>query len=520
MDRITDRALVEVRRQGADLVVVSATTPAERLLGTAHGTLVGTTWGPQFAAADAPFVLEGCRSVIDRRSRAWTGAAQPASRAGRRVHVTATRPPGSVGSRLQVELIEAAPHTPTVGSTETAPDPDEQWFARGLLDSARNPATARGIIATDVHGVITFFNPAAERMTGRRSPDVVGQVTPVVFHDARELAARAAELGTAPGYAVVLADVRADSSCMPRDWTYVRPGGERITVSTTSIALRDDDGEVLGHLTLAEDVTEARSAHRQLQEALAKERELVARLNAVDRAKNEFIAAVNHELRTPLTSILGYTDVLLDSSAGSLSPLQASMVGRVERNGRRLLKLVENLLTLSAVQADAFQVERRRLDLAGVVKDAVERSAPDLDAAGLEVTVDLGHDSSPVLGDETQLGRVVTSLVDNAITFTPPGGIVRVGLRHRHGETVLEVADTGVGIPVCDQADLFERFVRARQSRAREDQGLGLGLAVTRSIVSSHGGRVTLSSTPNVGTVVTVHLPSARDDRAELAAAS
>lgn len=398
MDRITDRALIEVRRDtGDDLVVTSATAAAERMLGLAHDTLVGSTWGPQFVTADAPVVLEGCRSVLDRRRRAWTGAAQPAGRPGRPVHVTATRPPGSVGSRLQVELIEAAPNTPTVGTTESESNPDEHWFARGLLE----------------------------------------------------------------------------------------PG-----------------------------VAQAEATHGKLQEALAKERELVARLSALDRAKNDFIAAVNHELRTPLTSILGYTDLLLDDTVGELSPQQAHMVTRVERNGRRLLKLVENLLTLSAVQAGAFRLDRRQVDLVDVVNDSVVRSAPDLEAAGLEVSLDLACVPSPVLGDEAHLGRVVTSLMDNAIAFTPAGGTVHITLRREADEAVLEVSDTGVGIPVCDQADLFEEFVRAPDAKARQDQGLGLGLAVLGSIVSAHGGRVTLSSTPDVGTVVTVHLPHAADDRA------
>lgn len=262
----------------------------------------------------------------------------------------------------------------------------------------------------------------------------------------------------------------------------------------------------------ADDVNELSTLRRQLQDSLDRERDLTAQLTALDVAKHDFIAAVSHELRTPLTSILGYTDVLLDGAGGDLMPLQYRMVQRVDSNGQRLLKLIENLLTLSGIEAGAFCMERQRIDLVGVVSDSLARAAPALKAGGVELTLDLGSEPSPVVGDETQLGRVMSRLLDNVVAFSPPGGCLSVTLHADGDEAVLEIADTGIGIAAADQAHLFESFVRAHEAQTREVQGLGLGLAVVGSIVAAHGGQVSLSSTEGVGTVVTVRLPLAADD--------
>ena len=264
--------------------------------------------------------------------------------------------------------------------------------------------------------------------------------------------------------------------------------------------------------------TDAPTTEHLLRQALVRERaltaqlrDLTAQLTALDRAKHDFVAAVNHELRTPLTSILGYTDVLLDGSVEDLTPLQHRMVERVDSNGQRLLKLIENLLTLSDIEAGRFSMERQRIDLVGVVSDSLARCAPALKAGGLELALDLGDAPAPVVGDETQLGRVISRLVDNVVSFSPPGAQVRVTLTRDGDEAVLEIADAGIGIAATDQAHLFESFVRAPDAQTREVQGLGLGLAVVGSIVAAHGGQVSLSSTEGVGTVVTVRLPRAAD---------
>ncbi|GAW51540.1 MULTISPECIES: sensor histidine kinase [unclassified Nocardioides] len=230
--------------------------------------------------------------------------------------------------------------------------------------------------------------------------------------------------------------------------------------------------------------------------------------------KRDLVATVNHELRTPLTSILGYTDVLLDGSVGDLTPLQHRMVQRVESNSQRLLTLVENLLTLAGVGCGAFSMGHRPVDLVGVVSDSLARSGPAIKNGGLGLTADLGADPVPVLGDETQLGQMVSRLIDNAVVFSPPGGQLVVTLRPDCGDAVLTIADTGLGIAEADQEHLFTSFVRAPAAQTREIQGLGLGLAVVGSIVTAHGGEVTLSSTEGVGTVVTVRLPLAADDAA------
>ena len=297
---------------------------------------------------------------------------------------------------------------------------------------------------------------------------------------------RAASSVSPDGYDAVLHDVRTRRPRRSAGLDLPHRSGRRLTVSLTRSAMRDRCRGVTGYLTLAEDVSEARAAQRQLQAALAQERELVARLSALDRAKSDFIAAVNHELRTPLTSILGYTDVLLDGAVGGLAPLQRAH-GHARRPQRPAAAQAgrEPPDPVRPPDRHVRASSADRVDLVGVVSDSVARAAADLKAAGLEVTLELGLVPSPVFGDETQLGRVVSSLIDNAIAFTPPGGRLRLTLRRDRGDAVLEVADDGVGIsalravtalrafrPVIGGASPRDPGPRPRPGGRRVDRGL------------------------------------------------
>ena len=233
----------------------------------------------------------------------------------------------------------------------------------------------------------------------------------------------------------------------------------------------------------------------------------VDRLRELDLAKTEFVSTVSHELRTPLTSITGYLEMLLEEALGELTPHQVKALKVIDRNAQRLQLLIGDLLTLSGVDAGAFRLDLAPVHLGTVVADAYAAVRPLLERRVLDITVEVPEDLGVVHGDGTQLERVVSNLLTNAVKFTPDGGRIRVAAADDEHGVTLSVADTGCGIPLDEQDRLFTRFFRSRISQEQEIQGSGLGLAITKAIVDGHGGGVDVESVPAVGTTVTVRLP-------------
>ena len=233
----------------------------------------------------------------------------------------------------------------------------------------------------------------------------------------------------------------------------------------------------------------------------------VDRLRELDLAKTEFVSTVSHELRTPLTSITGYLEMLLEEALGELTPHQVKALTVIDRNAQRLQLLIGDLLTLSGVDAGAFRLDLAPVHLGTVVADACAAVRPLLERRVLDIAVEVPDDLGVVHGDGTQLERVVSNLLTNAVKFTPDGGRIRVAAADDEHGVSLSVADTGCGIPLDEQDRLFTRFFRSTISQEQEIQGSGLGLAITKAIVDGHGGGVDVESAPAAGTTVTVRLP-------------
>jgi signal transduction histidine kinase/HAMP domain-containing protein len=237
------------------------------------------------------------------------------------------------------------------------------------------------------------------------------------------------------------------------------------------------------------------------------ENHLVEELKSVDRAKSDFVATVSHELRTPLTSIKGYTEMLMDGDLGQLPAEQERTLATVNRNATRLQDLIEDLLTLSAMESGTFTTVMAPANLADIITRAGEDIQPAVAAKDITLTMACPGDGLVVNGDAGQLARVLTNLLSNAVKFTPSGGQVRVTAETAGGWAVVSVADSGIGIPVADQEGLFTRFFRASNATKRAIQGTGLGLAIVQTIVAAHGGEISIQSQEGEGTTVSVRLP-------------
>jgi signal transduction histidine kinase len=230
------------------------------------------------------------------------------------------------------------------------------------------------------------------------------------------------------------------------------------------------------------------------------------RLRELDRLKDSFIATASHELRTPLTSISGYLDMSLDPAEGPLSATRESHLRIVQRNADRLTALVDQLLFLARADSHPLEVDRHAVELGGVLREAAETARPAAQARDIAIEVETEL-SEHVLADRPQLLRLVDNLVTNAIKFTPEGGTVRLIATAERNVALLEVTDTGVGIPASDRPDLFNRFFRGTNANEKAIPGSGLGLAISQVIAEAHGTTIQVESTPGVGSTFQLALP-------------
>ncbi|MCU1430554.1 MAG: hypothetical protein JWL83_4554, partial [Actinomycetia bacterium] len=232
-------------------------------------------------------------------------------------------------------------------------------------------------------------------------------------------------------------------------------------------------------------------------------------LGDVKRQTSAFVATASHELRTPLANILGYVEVLQDLDAGPLEPEQLRLLGIVERNGKRLLRLIENFLTVFDVDGGTFVIQRAPFDVGELVSRVQHNVAAKVAGGRLELHVNIEADLPSVLGDAEQLERALSDIIENAIKFTPEGGriVVRVSLI-RDDNVRFEVADSGVGVPPAETDRLFQPLFRSSLSQAGATEGMGLGLHIVKMIIEGHGGEVGASSVLDEGTVVWFTIPA------------
>jgi two-component system phosphate regulon sensor histidine kinase PhoR len=225
--------------------------------------------------------------------------------------------------------------------------------------------------------------------------------------------------------------------------------------------------------------------------------------------RKEFVANVSHELRTPLTLIQGYVETL--RTGGLADPERVpEFLEVIDRNARLLTSLVENLLDLSRLESPEGLPRRVRLDPGALLRTVAELRRPAAERRKQSLETGVRAPLPPVLGDPDYLERALANLVDNAVKYTPEGGTLKLSAFARGDSVVLEVADTGIGIPETDLPRIFERFYRVDKSRSREMGGTGLGLAIVKHVVQAHGGSVEVTSRVGQGSTFRIVLPAAR----------
>ena len=239
------------------------------------------------------------------------------------------------------------------------------------------------------------------------------------------------------------------------------------------------------------------------------ERHRAEALTELDRAKTAFFSNVSHEFRTPLTLMLGPLEDLLAKSPTDLSPSAKGQLEMVNRNGLRLLRLVNSLLDFSRIEADRAQARYEPIDLPTFTAELASSFRSATQRAGLELIVDCPPLSESVYIDREMWEKIVLNLISNAFKFTFSGRIV-VKMRQREGAAELVVLDTGVGIPSEALPKLFERFYRVENMQSRTHEGSGIGLALVQELVKLHGGTVHADTIIGEGSSFTVTIPFGR----------
>ena len=230
--------------------------------------------------------------------------------------------------------------------------------------------------------------------------------------------------------------------------------------------------------------------------------------HAAERMRVDFVANASHELRTPLASILGYVETLADE-AGEDAGLRKRFLGIVFDEAQRMERLVEDLMSLSRIEAEKFRELRAAIDLGALTREAADALATTHGDRGTDIRLDIRDPVPEVTGDAAQLSQLVHNLISNAMKYGRAGTPVEVTLAAQAQNVCLTVADQGDGIPPEHLPRLTERFYRVDPGRSRSVGGTGLGLAIVKHIVERHRGRLDITSTVGVGTRVAITLPAA-----------
>ncbi len=373
------------------------------------------------------------------------------------------------------------------------------YLQNAVLESA-----ACGIVSMNTKGLIATFNCGAEKLTGYSRQEVVGSLTPELFHDAPEIERMAAELArdmgmaVPPGFEVYVAYANCPI-IRERECTYVRKDGSRVAVSLSMTGMLDDDGEITGYLGIVTDITEKKKLEQQFLRA--------QRIESV----GTLAGGIAHDLNNVLTPILMSIELLRLTHTNERT---LSILGGIECSARRGADLVRQILMF----ARGVEGKRTELRAGPLIKD-IQQFVQDTFPKNVHCISSLPEDLPSFLGDATQLHQILLNLCVNARDAMPNGGTIAITARStildeaaaamqmdaRPGPYVmLSVSDTGTGIPPEVLDKIFDPFFTTKEI----GKGTGLGLSTVLSITKSHGGFITVTSEPNLETAFTICLPA------------
>jgi PAS domain S-box-containing protein len=354
-------------------------------------------------------------------------------------------------------------------TTNASPDELDQRF-----DLLAADAVEYALFLVDPGGRLICWNLGAERLFGYRSDEVVGQHFSRFFSPEDVIAGQ-------PEYE--LRTAREGGLAQSVRWQ-VRKDGSRFWCKANVTALYNEAKQVTAFARVMHDLTAT-----QAQEAVAKRADDLA---AANRGKEEFMAMLSHELRNPLSPILNALAIL--KQIRTQDPIIRQAGGIIERQVWQMVRMVDDLLDVSRITKGKLRLTKERVDLRTVMNRAADSARPLLAARQHEFSLLLPTEPLWVEGDPGRLEQVAVNLLSNAAKYTDPGGLVRMTVAREGDDAVVRVIDNGVGIPADMLPRIFDLFTQVDTSLSRSHGGLGIGLALVRTLVEMHGGRVTAAS--------------------------
>ncbi|MBU1354133.1 MAG: PAS domain S-box protein [Gammaproteobacteria bacterium] len=381
--------------------------------------------------------------------------------------------------------------------------------AVAILRGVLNAATQQSIIATDADGTITLFNTGAEHMLGYGANELVGKSTPAPLHLREEVEAYGLELTRRYGMPIhgfrVFVHEAERLGHETREWTYVRKDGHQLRVQLSVNTIRDLQGNMLGYLGIAQDMTERHRRDTELRHAKAA-------AEKASIAKSMFLANMSHEIRTPMNAVLGVAHLLVDTP---LNDDQRLLLSKLQIAGRSLLGIINDVLDISKIEAGEMTTESVAFAPSDLVAELIQLYSAQAESKGIQLQAKaLEHLPSVVEGDPTRLRQVLSNLVSNAIKFTTQGTVTiaverlpSAGPNDLRAWLKFSVADTGEGISERALQNLFKPFAQADSSTTRRFGGTGLGLSIVKRLSQLMGGDVGVESAPGVGSTFWAQLP-------------
>ncbi|MBI5639062.1 MAG: diguanylate cyclase [Nitrospirae bacterium] len=394
-------------------------------------------------------------------------------------------------------------------------------YLKNVLDDSQDM-----IMTTDTDGKIVEYSQGGERILGYTRDEIIGMQASDFYLDKNERAR-------------VLDILGSKGAVFNYETQLVKKDGSAVDISLTISQLTNKTGKIIGTVGISKDITEEKRLRNELSEkneelvdlnirledkVIERTRELEKinrELSKANQMKARFISNMSHELRTPLNSILGFSEILMEKTFGDLNEKQQRHVSNIFASGKHLLALVNNILDLAKIEAGKIDLFYEDFS----VKDAVDEVAMIMHSLAskksLQVGFDMSEDVTFFRADKVKFKQILYNLISNAIKFTPEGG--SMGIRASHvinrgsaipwameGQNLLRVSvwDKGMGIREDDKDRIFEEFEQADSSMARDYEGTGLGLALTKRLVDLHGGQISVQSTYGEGSEFVFYLPS------------
>jgi PAS domain S-box-containing protein len=348
------------------------------------------------------------------------------------------------------------------------------------------------VIATDEQGFVTFMNPAAEALTGWREAEAFGK-------DATEVLRLVDEVTDLPIDHPVAQVLQTQEVTFLNEFTaLINRNGDRIPIGDSASPLRRQLEGIGGVVVVFWDMSAYRRSEL-LQKALEKEQEL-------NQLKSQFVSTVSHEFRTPLAVIRTAAELIDLHGATLLDDKMKTYIQRIKNSVQQMNHLMEDVLVMGRVEAERLYFTPAPIDLQQLCQDLVEECSLNLSDAHEMVFTHPDHAPETWM-DENLLRLILSNLLNNAIKYSPTGGRIHFSYTYALDEqtVIFQIQDQGIGIPQSEQAQLFEAFFRA--SNTRSIQGTGLGLAIVKRCVELHQGQIDISSEVTVGTTFTVTLP-------------